>query len=109
MLARNIRKNNLAALLRQEWHSDGRTKQYQPWLASLCELLQIVCKAEADRLIFEDADPETGFLLHPDLKWVSIPEISLCPLAPVCPEFVEVFSCLQVHNITLHIIGGGKT
>ena len=32
-------------------------------------------QAEADRLIFEDADPETGFLLHPDLKWVSTPEI----------------------------------
>ena len=32
-------------------------------------------QAEAGRLIFEDADPETGFLMHPDLKWVSISEI----------------------------------
>eukprot|EP00884_Botryococcus_braunii_P020463 jgi/Botrbrau1/70/Bobra.0022s0062.1 len=26
-------------------------------------------KAEAERLIFEDTDPETGFMLHPDMKW----------------------------------------
>lgn len=26
-------------------------------------------KAEAERLLFEDPDPETGFMLHPDLKW----------------------------------------
>ena len=26
-------------------------------------------KAESDRIIYEDADPETGFLLLPDLKW----------------------------------------
>ena len=29
-------------------------------------------QAEADRLIFEDADPQIGFLLHPDLKWVRL-------------------------------------
>ncbi len=26
-------------------------------------------KAEAERLIFEDPDPDTGFMLHPDMKW----------------------------------------
>lgn len=26
-------------------------------------------KKEADRMIFEDPDPTTGFMLHPDLKW----------------------------------------
>ncbi len=26
-------------------------------------------KAEVDRIIFEDANPETGFILVPDLKW----------------------------------------
>ena len=26
-------------------------------------------QAEAERLLFEDPDPETGFMLHPDLKW----------------------------------------
>lgn len=26
-------------------------------------------KKEADRMIFEDPDPVTGFMLHPDLKW----------------------------------------
>lgn len=27
-------------------------------------------QAEAERLIFEDADPHLGFVLHPDMKWV---------------------------------------
>lgn len=26
-------------------------------------------KKEADRIIFEDPDPKTGFILLPDLKW----------------------------------------
>lgn len=26
-------------------------------------------KKEVDRLLFEDTDPEVGFMLHPDLKW----------------------------------------
>lgn len=26
-------------------------------------------KKEVDRLLFEDPDPEIGFMLHPDLKW----------------------------------------
>ncbi|DBB03654.1 TPA: hypothetical protein ACH3X3_010981 [Trebouxia sp. C0006] len=26
-------------------------------------------KAETDRLLFEDPDPEQGFMMHPDLKW----------------------------------------
>lgn len=26
-------------------------------------------KAEIDRLLFEDPDPEQGFMMHPDLKW----------------------------------------
>lgn len=27
-------------------------------------------QAEVERLLFEDPDPDTGFMLHPDLKWV---------------------------------------
>ena len=49
-----------------------------PACVRFCNTLQ----AEVDRLIFEDADPETGFLLHPDLKWVSIPANLFCLLAP---------------------------
>ena len=30
-------------------------------------------QAEADRLIFEDAAPDVGFVLHPDMHWVSDP------------------------------------
>lgn len=26
-------------------------------------------KSEADRIVFEDTDPEAGFVLIPDLKW----------------------------------------
>lgn len=26
-------------------------------------------KAEADRIVFEDPDPNTGFVLLPDFKW----------------------------------------
>ena len=26
-------------------------------------------KQEADRIVFEDPDPETGFILLPDMKW----------------------------------------
>jgi m7GpppX diphosphatase len=26
-------------------------------------------KKEAERIVFEDSDPETGFILLPDLKW----------------------------------------
>lgn len=26
-------------------------------------------KAEAERMLFEDADAQTGFMLHPDMKW----------------------------------------
>ena len=28
-------------------------------------------QAEADRLIYEDPDEQLGFMLHPDMKWVS--------------------------------------
>lgn len=34
------------------------------WVYNLLER-----KAEAERIIYEDADPETGFILSPDLKW----------------------------------------
>ena len=30
---------------------------------------QCCAQAEVERLLFEDPDPETGFMLHPDLKW----------------------------------------
>lgn len=26
-------------------------------------------QAEAERLLYEDVDPDTGFMLHPDMKW----------------------------------------
>jgi hypothetical protein len=26
-------------------------------------------QAEVERLLFEDPDPDMGFMLHPDLKW----------------------------------------
>lgn len=29
----------------------------------------MVAQAEAERLLFEDPHPATGFVMHPDLKW----------------------------------------
>lgn len=40
-------------------------------------------KKEADRMIFEDPDPETGFMLHPDLKWDATQACTRPP--PACP------------------------
>lgn len=31
-------------------------------------------QAEVERLLFEDPDPDTGFMLHPDLKWDQVPK-----------------------------------
>jgi m7GpppX diphosphatase len=28
-------------------------------------------KKEVDRLFFDDPDPQNGFMMHPDMKWVS--------------------------------------
>lgn len=34
-------------------------------------VITLPLQAETDRMLFEDSDPATGFMLHPDLKWVS--------------------------------------
>jgi m7GpppX diphosphatase len=36
----------------------------QQWVYNILEH-----KQETDRIVFEDSDPETGFVLLPDLKW----------------------------------------
>ena len=38
-------------------------------------------QAEVERLLFEDAESETGFMLHPDLKWDQTQPQSLYCLA----------------------------
>lgn len=40
-------------------------------------------KAEVERLIFEDPDPDVGFMLHPDLKWDQLQNKQLYCLALV--------------------------
>ncbi|XP_016125074.1 m7GpppX diphosphatase [Sinocyclocheilus grahami] len=45
-----------------------------PYISSQCFSVQWVHnilgkKAEADRIVFEDPDPDTGFVLLPDFKW----------------------------------------
>ena len=40
------------------------------FLAWLSLLSARLLQAEAERLLFEDPDPDTGFMMHPDLKWV---------------------------------------
>jgi hypothetical protein len=60
----------------------GRSLQEQLSLSPTCEQFlhhavqpakecSAGLQAEADRLIFEDFDPVNGFMIHPDLKWVS--------------------------------------
>ena len=39
--------------------------------------------AEADRMIFEDANPDTGFVLHPDMKWDGVTAATLYCVAIV--------------------------
>ncbi|KAK9862970.1 hypothetical protein WJX84_007569 [Apatococcus fuscideae] len=38
-------------------------------------------KAEQERMIFHDPDPDTGFMLHPDLKWNQLQRESMYCLA----------------------------
>ena len=38
-------------------------------------------QAEVDRLLFDDPDPDMGFMLHPDLKWDQTQPQSLYCLA----------------------------
>lgn len=33
--------------------------------------MKILLQKEAERIIFEDQDPRSGFILLPDLKWAS--------------------------------------
>lgn len=45
-------------------HVDALTQEAIAWVYNILEK-----KKEVDRLVFEDPDPEIGFMLHPDLKW----------------------------------------
>lgn len=77
ILERKVRCRQTSASLRR-WlrgraHSvsaDPRAVERLRCVGSWLQGWGIACmQAEADRLLFEDSDPETGFMLHPDLKW----------------------------------------
>lgn len=51
--------------------ADGRAIQ---WVHNVLDK-----KKEAERIVFEDPDPATGFLLVPDPKWKAHPDPLACP------------------------------
>lgn len=52
-------------------------------------------KSEADRIVFEDTDPELGFTLIPDLKWDGITLDTLYLLA-----IVQVHGLKSLRDLT---------
>jgi hypothetical protein len=68
-------------------HMDSIAPAAMQWVYNVLEK-----KKEADRLLYEDPDPDIGFMLHPDLKWDQ---------SQVCSPT----RCLQFcrHNIDKHV------
>ncbi|KAG1669567.1 hypothetical protein FOA52_006340 [Chlamydomonas sp. UWO 241] len=57
--------------------------------------------AEAERLVFEDPDPETGFMLHPDLKWDQTTNNQLYCLALATRRGVPSLRSLTAEHLPL--------
>jgi m7GpppX diphosphatase len=55
-------------------HIDAMPEGALAWVYNILEK-----KKEVERLLFEDSDPDTGFMLHPDLKWdqTQVPDSAL--------------------------------
>ncbi|XP_069692375.1 m7GpppX diphosphatase [Periplaneta americana] len=58
-------------------------------------------KSETDRIIFEDPDPETGFILLPDLKWDAKQVEDLYLLAIVHKEGIKSLRDLRASHLPL--------
>ena len=71
-------------------------------MSAIKSALELHMQAEAERLIFEDPDPETGFLLHPDLKWVRMSSVTsitaLCRKNPVPPVIHPMMVCIFLQD-----------
>ena len=67
-------------------------------------------KQEADRIIFEDRDPETGFILLPDMKWNCTDLDSLYLVAIIHKHGIQSLRSLRSHHLPLlrNILVKGK-
>ena len=67
-------------------------------------------KTEADRIVFEDPDPETGFILLPDMKWNRTDLDSLYLVAIVHKHGIHSLRNLTSHHLPLlrNILEKGK-
>lgn len=57
--------------------------------------------AEADRIVYEDPDPDTGFTLLPDLKWDGESKESLYLLAIVRKRGIRSIRDLTAEHLPL--------
>ena len=66
--------------------------------------------AESERVIFSDPDPETGFILVPDLKWDRSDIQNLYVLALVCRKDILSMRELRKEHLPLlkNILNKGK-
>lgn len=81
--------------LAEEIRKDGRSIQ---WVYNILDH-----KKEVERIVFEDTDPETGFMLVPDPKWKAHPDPATTPKAEWHGHpAVQQLACLViVHDRTL--------
>lgn len=60
-------------------------------------------KTEVDRIVYEDEDPETGFVLLPDLKWDGKQVENLYLLALIHPHGIKSLRDLTGEHLPLLI------
>jgi len=58
-------------------------------------------KKEAERIVFEDSDPQTGFILLPDLKWDGETLENLYLVAIVFQRDIKSIRDLTQHHLPL--------
>jgi m7GpppX diphosphatase len=67
-------------------------------------------KAEADRIVYEDPDPEHGFILLPDLKWEQTQLKNLYVMAVCYKHGIKTLRDLDATHLPLlkNILNQGK-
>ncbi len=58
-------------------------------------------KKEADRIVYEDSDPENGFILLPDLKWDCRTNANLYLTGIVCQKGIKSLRDLSSKHLSL--------
>lgn len=77
-------------------HIESIPEAHIKWVHNILER-----KAEAERLLFEDSDAETGFMLHPDLKWDQAQKESLYCVAICHSQKVRSLRDLTAEHLPL--------